>query len=31
MTDEIKDAPWIGLCGEEYEERISRYDEEGDD
>ena len=27
-TDEIKDAPWIGMDREEYEERCSGYDEE---
>lgn len=26
--NEIKDAPWIGYCREEYEENCSIYDEE---
>ena len=27
MENEIKDAPWVGLSGEEYEERCASFDE----
>ena len=31
MNNEIKDAPWIGIDDEEYEEKCSLYDEAYDD
>lgn len=31
MIDDVRDAPWIGMDHEEYEDRCSRYDEERDD
>ena len=27
----MKDAPWIGMCAEDYEEQSSFYDEEYED
>ena len=31
MTDEIKDAPWVGMSREEYEERCSIYEDDDAD
>ena len=28
MLNDIPDAPWIGICKEEWEERCKIYDEE---